>query len=131
MFVNHSGHPEFQPFHGKAIALNIQDHYAPFPSLFIIHEMRVRAFHPFQPAAPAISHDLSWQDWISSGGFFGDISGSFNRVAPPHNGNDDKGGPASAQTQVPTTGGGGGSSGGLTLELNSNVIAEILSATRG
>jgi len=130
VFVNYSNHPKFQSFHGKAIALDIRDRYAPFPSLFIIHEMRVRAMHPFQHDAPAISHDLSWQDWISSGGFFDDTSGSFNRAAPPDNGNDDGGGPASAQTQLPTTGGGGGSSAGLTLELNSNVIAEILSATR-
>ena len=130
MFINYSGEPQLQPFHGKAIALDIRDHYAPFPSLFIIREMRVRAFHPFQPDAPAISHDLSWQDWISSDGFFDDISGSCNRAALPENGNDDKGGPASAQTQVPTTGGGGGSAVGLALELNLDVIAEILSATR-
>ena len=130
MFINYSGEPQLQPFHGKAIALDIRDHYAPFPSLFIIHEMRVRAFHPFQPDAPAISHDLSWQDWISSDGFFDDISGSFNHAAPPENGNDNKGSPASAQTQVPTTGGGGRSAVGLALELNLDVIAEILSATR-
>jgi len=92
--------------------------------------MRVRATHPFKPDAPAVSHDLSWQDWISSGGVFDDISGSFNRAAPPENGNDDKGGPASAQTQGPTMGGGGGSPVGHTLELNSDVFAEILSATR-
>jgi len=105
----------------------------PFPSLFIIHEMRVCAIHPFQPDAPVISHDLPWQDWISSGGFFDDISGSFNRAAPrppPDNGNDDKGGPANAQTQLPTTSAGSRSSVGRTLELNSDVIAEILSATR-
>ena len=133
MLINYFGHRGYQQFHGKAIALDIRDRYAPFPSLFIIHEMRVRAFHPFHPGSPVISHDLPWQDWISSGGFFDDISGSFHRATPrppPDNGNDDKGGPASAQTPLPTTSAGGGSSVGLTLDLNSDVIAGILSATR-
>ena len=48
---------------------------------------------------------------------------------PRQNGNDDKGGPAGAQTRLPMTSAGGGSSVAPTLELNSDVIAEILSAT--
>ena len=130
VFINFSNSKDLEQYHGKAVALDIRDVYAPFPSLFIIHEMRVRGANPFEPVSLAISDDLPWQDWISSDGVFDDTSGSFNRAAPPDNGNGDKSGPASAQTQVPTTSGGGGSSVGLTLELNSDVIAEILSATR-
>ena len=91
--------------------------------------MRVRGFYPFEPVSPVISRDFPWQDWITSDGVFDETSGSFKRAAPPSgNGNDDNGG--SAQPQLPTTSAGGGPSDGLTLELNSDVIAEILSVTR-
>ncbi|KAK7037329.1 hypothetical protein VNI00_011320 [Paramarasmius palmivorus] len=99
VFVNYSGHPALQQFHCKAIALDINDRYAPFPSLlrvriypesffvgvslpypFIIHEMRVRGFHPFRPISPDMPDDVPWQDWIVSGGVFDDASGSFKRV---------------------------------------------------
>ena len=128
VFVNYSNHPDLQSFHGKAVALDIRDRHAPFPSLFIIHEMRVRGFHPFEPVSPAISHELSWQDWILSDGVFDDTSGSFNRAPPPDNGNADN--RSSAQPRLPTTSAGDRSSVGLMLELNASVIAEILSVTR-
>jgi len=128
VFIDYSNDFNLKPFHGKAIPLDIRDRNVPFPSLFIIHEMRVRGSHPFEPVSPTISHDLSWQDWITLDGVFDDTSGSFIRAPLPDNGNNDNGGPA--QTQLPTTSAGGGSSVGLTLELNSDVIAEILSATR-
>jgi hypothetical protein len=54
----------YSDVHGKAIALDIRDCYAPFPSLFIIHEMRVRGLRPFQLVAPAIPDVILWQDWI-------------------------------------------------------------------
>jgi len=127
VFINFSNSEDLEQYHGKAVALDIRDVYAPFPSLFIIHEMRVRGANPFEPVSPAISDDLPWQDWISSGGVFDDTSGSFNRLPPPDNGNDNNGG--SAQTQLPATSAGGGSSVGLTLELNPDVIAQILSVT--
>jgi hypothetical protein len=129
VFINYADHSDLRQFHGKAIALDIRDSHVPFPSLFIIHEMRVRGYHPFQPVSPSISHDVPWQDWVTSDGVFDETSGSFKRAPPPHNGNDDNGG--SAQTQLPTTSAGDtGSSAELRLELNSDVIAEILSATR-
>jgi len=128
VLINYCNRPYLQPWHGKAIALDIRDRHAPFPSLFIIHEMRVRGFRPFEPISPAISHDVSWQDWISSRGVFDDTAGSFNRAPLPDNGNDNNGG--SAQPQLPMTSAGGGSSVGLTVDLNPDVIAEILSATR-
>jgi hypothetical protein len=54
VFVNYSGESALQQFHGKAIALDITDRYAIFPSLFIIHEMRVRGHHPLGPVCPVM-----------------------------------------------------------------------------
>jgi hypothetical protein len=38
VLIDYSDHyyDDIQPYHGKAIALDIADKYAPFPSLFII-----------------------------------------------------------------------------------------------
>src|SRR5712691_11839708 len=102
VFINYANLSYLRPFHGKAIALDIRDRHVPFPALFIIHEMRVRGFYPFEPVSPVISRDFPWQDWITSDGVFDETSGSFKRAAPPSgNGNDDNGG--SAQPQLPTT----------------------------
>ncbi|KIM88871.1 hypothetical protein PILCRDRAFT_243289 [Piloderma croceum F 1598] len=127
VFINYSGHPNLQQFHGKAIALDIKDKYAPFPSLFIIHEMRVRGFHPFQPVVPTIPDDIPWQDWILLNHVFDNASDSFKRGRPPSNS-------VSAQAQLPfhptTTRTDGASSSQRTLALNADVIADILAATR-
>jgi hypothetical protein len=129
VLINYANHIDLRPFHGKAIALDIRDSHVPFPSLFVIHEMRVRGYNPFEPISPVISRDLPWQDWITSDGVFDDTSGSFKRAPPPGKGRDDNGG--SAQPQLPTTSAGDtGSSAVLTVELNTDVTAEILSATR-
>ena len=131
MFINYSGRPHLQPFHGKALPLEIADHHAPYPSIFIIHEMRVRGFHPFQPMAPIIPAGNPWQDWILSDGIFDDTSGSFKRGKPQRGGQ--KGlKDASGRTQFPpaTAGTGGASSGGRTVSLNAGVIEQILAATR-
>ena len=124
MFINYSGHRYLQQFDGKAIALDIKDKYTPFPSLFIIHEMRVRGFHPFQPVVPTIPDDMPWQDWILSDQVFDNASDSFKRDRPPPNHNH-----ISAQAQLPfhpttTT-----SSSQCTPALNADVIADILAAT--
>ncbi|KAF8122848.1 hypothetical protein EV363DRAFT_811787 [Boletus edulis] len=68
VLINYSDDPDLQEFHGKAIALDINDRDAPYPSLFILHEMRVRGFQPEQPLDPAIPDNITWQDWILSGG---------------------------------------------------------------
>ncbi|PPQ89862.1 hypothetical protein CVT25_004760 [Psilocybe cyanescens] len=81
VLVNHSNHPILAEFHGKAIALDIKDHHAPFPSLFILHEMRVHGIHPFQTINPEVS-DGGWQDWIYSEGVFDDLSNSFKQNNP-------------------------------------------------
>lgn len=82
MFINFSGHTAFQQFHGKAIGLDIKDQYVPFPPLFIIHEMCVRGFHPFQPVNPDVPEETSWQDWILLDGIFNHASGCFNHDTP-------------------------------------------------
>ncbi|KIY52854.1 hypothetical protein FISHEDRAFT_23499, partial [Fistulina hepatica ATCC 64428] len=129
VFVNFSGSRHLQPFHGKAIALDIRDRHAPFPSLFIIHEMRVRGFHPFSPVAPEVDDGNLWQDWILSDGVFDNALGSFNRDGPPPSGNNDVYKQPLLGFQPPTTGAGGPSSGRRTVALNEDVIADILAAT--
>jgi hypothetical protein len=124
VFINYSGHPNLQQFHGKAVALDIKDKHAPFPSLFIIHEMRVRGFHPFQPIVPTIPDGIPWQNWILSDHVFDNASDSFKRDRPPPNRNNS----VSAQAQQPFHPD-GASSTQRTLALNANVIADILAAT--
>jgi hypothetical protein len=130
VFINYSDQPDFRQFHGKAIALDINDRHVPFPSLFIIHEMRVRGFHPFQPLIPDIPRVIQWQDWILSSGVLDIFSDSFIRKDPSDNDadNDDDNEPIPQdQPMMPIVG--GTSSGGRTLALNADVITEILAAT--
>ncbi|KIJ50472.1 hypothetical protein M422DRAFT_245759 [Sphaerobolus stellatus SS14] len=116
IFINYSGAPSLEEFHGKAVALDINDRYAPFPSIFIIHEMRVRGFNPFQPITYDIPDTIPWQDWILSDGVFDEASNSFIRDLPPANNN--KAGLGGSQLQLqPTTSAG-------------DVINTILAATR-
>jgi hypothetical protein len=125
VFINYSNHRYLQEFHGKAIALDIKEKYAPFPSLFIIHEMRVRGFHPFQPVVPTVPDDIPWQDWILSDQVFDNASDSFKRDRPPPNRNR-----RPAQAQLPSHPTTTASSSQRTLALNADVIADILAATR-
>jgi hypothetical protein len=130
VFINYSGHNDLREFHGKSLAIDIRDKHAPFPSLFIIHEMRVRGYRPFQPVTPAVQDPAPWQDWILSDGVIDNASGSFKRDSPPDDGNDR----TFAEPQLPsgftTMNVGGSSSGERAVELNENVIADILAATR-
>ncbi|KIY53591.1 hypothetical protein FISHEDRAFT_68804 [Fistulina hepatica ATCC 64428] len=132
VFVNYSGRPSLQRFHGKAIILDgTGDRHAPLPSLFIIHEMRVRGFHPFRPVAPDIPADGSLsQDWIVSDGMFDSASGSFNRDTPPCSGNNNSVSvQAQLQFQPTTTSADGASFGVRRVALNVDVIADILAWT--
>jgi len=129
--INYSNSPTLQQFHGKSIALDKQHRHVPFPSLFIIHEMRVRGFHPFQPTAPPVPVDGPWQDWISSDGVFDNESESFRRDEPA--GGSDNGnfsGPTQLQSQSTM----GATSSGENMRtlppLNSDTIDAILAATR-
>lgn len=128
VLVNYSDNRLLREFHGIAIALDITDPHVPFPSLFIIHEMRVRGFHPFGPPNPAIPNDIAWQDWILSEGLFNGDSSSFKREPLPRNHSSS----VTAHPQLPPTTANtdGTSSGGRTLALNAEVIGDILAATR-
>ncbi|KAL1677554.1 hypothetical protein EV122DRAFT_193271, partial [Schizophyllum commune] len=71
IFLNLSAAPALQPFHAKAIALDIDEHNSTLPTLFLLHELRARAAYPFQsvPYPPQPSPgDIAWQDWITSSG---------------------------------------------------------------
>jgi hypothetical protein len=118
-----------QPYHGKAIALDIADQYAPFPSSFIIHEMRVRGFHPFHNPHPEVPSDdaIQWENWITTRGVWDDARSQFHRHRPHGSG-----APRLPQIRLMDTSGGGESSasGMQRLELNNKVIADILAATR-
>ncbi|KAF5360465.1 hypothetical protein D9756_004541 [Leucocoprinus leucothites] len=119
VFVNYSDNPNLRQSHGKAIALDIKERNTPFPSLFLIHEMRVRGFHPFQPIAPGMPKykDITWQDWIISEGLFDDVTGTFKRhEMTGADWTDSKMSPSSLQI-------------GTTLEFNQIVVEEILKAT--
>ncbi|KAM6490479.1 hypothetical protein JOM56_013822, partial [Amanita muscaria] len=128
VFVNRSDHPSLHKLHGKAIALDIKGRHAPFPSLFIIHEVRA-GFFPFAPN-PDMPNNSAWQDWILSDGVFDNVSGSFKRNSLPHDSNCcNSSVTAQPQLQFPpaTTNAGAASSGGCTLALNAD---DILAATR-
>jgi hypothetical protein len=85
VFINYSNDDNLRQFHGKAIALDIRYHHAPFPSLFIIHEMRVRGSYPFQSTPPDLPDDITWQDWVQEYGVFDNVSGCFHREQLPVN----------------------------------------------
>ena len=134
MFVNYSERTSLQRFHGKAIGIDINDRHSPFPSVFIIHEMRVRGHHPFMPIAPDLPVDPLWQDWISSDGVLqpDNVPGFFKRGQPPDPGNvdDDISEQPYLQYHPSTTNAGEASSGQHMLGLNAIVIDKILAATR-
>ena len=122
---------ELQPYHGKAVALDIADNNAPFPSLFIIHEMRVRGFHPFHNTSPEVPADnaIDWQDWVITKGAWDDTRSQFHR-REPHG----SGAPGLPQMpSMPPTNSSAerksSASGTQRLELNEKVIADILAAT--
>ena len=84
VFINYYNKRSLQEFHGKAVALDIKDYYAPLPSLLIIHEIRARGFHPLgSPVNPDMPNSDHWQDWISLDHVFDDVSRSFRRNSVP------------------------------------------------
>jgi len=124
VFVNHYDRPKYRKYHGKAVAFDIKDPLVPFPSLFIIHEIRARESHPFEPVGSLdVPGDSRWQDWISLEEVFDDVSQSFRRNLPRSSVT-----PEPSHQLLPAAG--GMSSGARKLELNENVIADIVAATR-
>ena len=119
---------DIHPYHGKAIALDISDRYAPFASLSIIHEMRVRGYHPFHDTTPELPDTIDLQGWITTRGVLDNTESHFLKHIPGS-------GPGLPQMPSmtggwPTSEGAGPSTSGTqTLELNEKVIADILAAT--
>jgi hypothetical protein len=129
VFINYSQKPVLGPYHGKAVGLGINDVHAVFPSLFIIHEMRVRGHNPFQPTNPTLPQTLEWQNWIVSDNLFNEDTNTFNRdhvIATNHNVNT----PWQNLATNTNTGHSDGPSGGYMLLLDNSVVDEILAATR-
>jgi hypothetical protein len=89
ILVNYSDHliEDLQLHHGKAIVIDIPDWHAPFPSIFIVPEMRVRGYHPFQTINPNMpdSDVITWQDWVLDDGVFDSDRGHFRRDGLPLN----------------------------------------------
>ena len=135
MLINYSDQnddsdDDLWPYHGKAIALDIGNKHAPFPLSFIIHKMPVHSFYPFSNIVPDISTDnvFPWQDWITTGNIWDNNNNMFC--------NGSSGTSSSATLPLPQSlsmtpmGGGPSTSGTCHLELNEQVIADILAATR-
>ncbi|KAL5492451.1 hypothetical protein ACEPAI_3898 [Sanghuangporus weigelae] len=130
VFTNYSCDEDFQEFYGKAIALGNRDRYVPFPSLFIIHEMRVRGRHRFQPSDIDLPDDILWQQWISASGVYNNVSDSFSRRTPPGSRSDDVSARPLPEAWTATIGTGVTPPGRRRITLNADVIDEILAATR-
>ncbi|KIJ29392.1 hypothetical protein M422DRAFT_188522, partial [Sphaerobolus stellatus SS14] len=77
VFVNYLGAHSLQQLYGKAVALDINHCHASFPSVFIIHEMCVHGFNPFQPITPDMPNTIHWKDWILLDSRFDNASTSF------------------------------------------------------
>jgi hypothetical protein len=131
VLINYSDryYDDLQPYHGKAIALDIADKRAPFPSLFVIHEMHVCGYRPFHDTSPDVPNDnaINWQDWVITSGVWDNTESQF-RCHGLHT----SGAPELPQKPSMITSGGGepSASGTRCLELNEKVIADILAATR-
>ncbi|KIL67584.1 hypothetical protein M378DRAFT_22754 [Amanita muscaria Koide BX008] len=83
ILINYSDELSLREFHNRAVALVNNHRYLPFPALFLVHEMRVRGFHPFAPVNPNIPDVITWREWIVSEGVFTEASGLFRRETPP------------------------------------------------
>ena len=126
VFINYNRASHRAIFHGKAINLDVDHRLSPFPSIFLIHEMRVRGHNPFALEPDDISSMVEDQDWMRE-----EISDTEHIAAMNLE--------SSMMLLNPVTrttdNGSGNSSGGppagtLSLALNADVIQKILSATR-
>ncbi|KAF5348046.1 hypothetical protein D9758_009991 [Tetrapyrgos nigripes] len=63
-FVNYGDTNEpYNKLHFKYIGLQPEERYSPIPALFLIHECRVRSFHPFK-SIQELPSDFQWADWV-------------------------------------------------------------------
>ncbi|KAH9930404.1 uncharacterized protein BXZ73DRAFT_101780 [Epithele typhae] len=133
VLINYADFPDLRPFHNKAVALDAQDHHAPFPALFIIHEMRVRGWNPFSPTAPDAPDDIPpWQDWPVSRGALQPADGGpglFVRGLPARQAAPPTPPPDSPLAGVPDANADEGGSSTVILPPAGDALVEIVAAT--
>ena len=120
VFINYSQGKDDAIFHGKAIKLDVDHRYSPFPSIFLIHEWRVRGFYPFATDPLNISPTIEDQDWTKENISDTEHDATMN--------------PENSFTRTTDNGTGNSSgeppAGTVSVALNDDVIEKILSATR-
>ncbi len=93
--------PELEPYHGKAIGLDINDQHVPLPLLLLVHEFRVRGTNFYQHGPmPEVEVTTDWQDWMVDQHVVNmrdDGSFTLNRTLGP---SPSAGQPSNEQTQV-------------------------------
>jgi hypothetical protein len=126
ILVNFADRPEYAEYNGKCVALDIDDRHAPFPALFLIHEMRVRGFHPFWDTPNIDITTLHDQAWMISDGVR-NTAGKFIKLEPPSSASHTA---LTASTSVTSTGlQASGTSAGF-QGISKNTLDAILEATR-
>jgi hypothetical protein len=63
ILINHSQMPHMEIYHGKSIRLHPDNSRSPFRSIFLIHEARVRGYHPFM-GDRSLPTPINDQDWV-------------------------------------------------------------------
>jgi len=119
VLINYSRSSDGAQYHGKAIHLSADDRHAPFPAALLIHEQRVRGFHPFSQEPDDVPATIELQDWTTKDHNVTPPTGNNNmnavvsaNVAPGNS----SGGPAPATRPLPP--------------LDEHTIESILTATR-
>jgi hypothetical protein len=73
VFINFSRRQYLEQFHGKAVVLDADHRYSPFPAPFLIQEMRTRGCHPWYTDRP-IPHPRSTTYTIDDNGGGGGVA---------------------------------------------------------
>jgi len=120
VFINYTHSSSDTQHHGKAINLDVDDQRAPFPAIFLIHELRVRGFRPFDQEPDDIPTTSQFQDWMIM-----DDSITSETASTANTGNQGSAGVA------PESSSGGPAPGMMSLPpLNDETIQDILTASR-
>ncbi|KAF8513092.1 hypothetical protein BU17DRAFT_53478 [Hysterangium stoloniferum] len=120
VYINYSGQVNNAIYHGKAINLDISHHHAPFPSIFLIHEQRVRGFWPFVCEPNDILPMPESQGWLKADEVVSD---------PEREGGMSNSSMNLACKNMGSALGGEERPGMTSLDLDANAIQEILLAT--
>jgi len=124
VFINYVRSPSDAQYHGKAINLDADDRHAPFPAIFLVHELRVRGFRPFEQEPDDIPTISPFQDWMTIDDDVTSTTGSINDIPNFSAGN-------KAASVEPENYSGGPGPGMMSLPpLNDQTIQAILTASR-